>query len=284
MADETNTGTAQSVEPVTVLTAPTEPQAPQVTTPTPTPPSGGGKTLEQFAQEAEEKDALIAQVNERAARAEHEAQLTRNLVEQFARGQGRPQEQVPVAPDEPPIGDDDLISNPKAVFVKGFQWMESKMREEREQERRGQYVNTARTAYENGKAAALKSNPKVFQGIESKVSEGMLDNVKRSLDAGNPVDIESLNNPKMWEAAAIAYRISEGEDLMSIASKYYDTRKATVPMTPTHTETPTSGGPPQDVVTLSADDRATARAWGFTDEQMMAQKKRSAEDAARLAR
>lgn len=274
MAEETNTGTAPSVEPVTVLTAPAEPQAPQVTTPTPTPPSGGGKTLEQFAQEAEEKDALIAQVNERAARAEHEAQLTRNLVEQFARGQGRPQEQVPVAPDEPPIGDDDLILNPKAVFVKGFQWMESKMRAEREQEKRGQYVNTARTAYESGKAAALKSNPKVFQGIESKVSEGMLDNVKRSLEMGNPVDVESLNNPKMWEAAAIAYRISEGEDLMSIASKYYDTRKATVPMTPTYTETPSAGTPPKAEMPLTPEQEFIISKGNITREAFMEARKK----------
>jgi hypothetical protein len=264
----------QPVEAVAPAQAePTAPTAP-VEVKQEVPTKYGGKTVEDLAREMEEKDSYISQVNERAARAEHEAQLTRNLVEQFARGQGRPQEQVPVAPDEPPIGDDDLISNPKAVFVKGFQWMESKMRAEREQEKRGQYVNTARTAYENGKAAALKSNPKVFQGIESKVSEGMLDNVKRSLDAGNPVDIESLNNPKMWEAAAIAYRISEGEDLMSIASKYYDTRKATVPMTPTHTETPSAGTPPQAEMPLTPEQEFIISKGHITREAFMEARKK----------
>jgi phage I-like protein len=90
---------------------------------------------------------------------------------------------------------------------------------------------------------------------------------------GNPVDVESLNNPKMWEAAAIAYRISEGEDLMSIASKYYDTRKATVPMTPTHTETPSAGGPPQAATVLTPEEKAGAKFFGVTDEQWIATKR-----------
>jgi hypothetical protein len=269
LTDELTAPPGQPAE--VVAPAPAEPTAPTapVEVKQEVPTKYGGKTVEDLAREMAEKDDYISQVNERAARAEHEAQLTRNLVEQFARGQGRPQEQVPTAPDEPPIGDDDLISNPKAVFVKGFQWMESKMRAEREQERRGQYVNTARSAYEDGRAAALKSNPKIFQGIESKISEGVLDNVKHSLEAGNPVDVDTLRSPKFWESAAVAYRISEGEDLMSIANKYYGERKVLTPMTPTHTETPTSGTPPKAEMTLSPEQEELISKGHVTREQFM---------------
>ena len=252
---------APAVEP----TAPTAPVEVKQEVPT----KYGGKTVEDLAREMDEKDSYIASVNERAARAEHEAMLTRNLVEQFARGQGRPQEQVPTAPDAPDIGDDDYLTDPKKVFVKGFQWMESKMRAEREQEKRGQYVSAAQSAYETGKSAALKSNPRIFQGIESKIADGVLDNVKNSLRTGNPVDVDTLRSQKFWESAAVAYRLSEGEDLMSIATKYYGERKVHTPMTPTHQETPTAGTPPKAEMTLSPEQEELISKGNITREQFM---------------
>jgi hypothetical protein len=269
MAEETNTGTAPSVEPVTVLTAPAEPQAPLETTPVPVPPSGGGKTLEQFAQEVEEKDALIAQVNERAARAEHEAHLTRNLVEQFARGQGRPQEQAPTAPE---VSDDEFLANPAKATSRIIESYFARDKVEREQEKTRQYVDTARTAYEEGKAGAIKANPGLYRGIEADLSREVLNSVQSSLRAGQPVDASALKNPKYWEAAAVALRIMNGEDV----SKYYE-RKVHTPMTPTHTETPTAGGPPQAVSVLSESDKAGARFFGVTDEQWLATKAKQAE-------
>ena len=259
---------APAVEP----TAPTAPVEVKQEVPT----KYGGKTVEDLAREMDEKDSYIASVNERAARAEHEAMLTRNLVEQFARGQGRPQEPVPTTPE---VSDDEFLTNPAKATARIIEGYFAKDRAEREQEKTRQYVDTARTAYEEGKAGAMKANPSLYRGIEADLSREVLNSVQSSLRAGSPVDASALKNPKYWEAAAVAMRIMGGEDV----SKYYE-RKVHTPMTPTHTETPTAGGPPQDVVVLSSDDRATARAWGFTDEQMMAQKKRSQEDAARLAR
>ena len=261
MAEETNTGTAPSVEPVTVLTAPAEPQAPQVTTPPPTPPSGGGKTLEQLAQEVEEKDSLIAQVNERAARAEHEAQLTRNLVEQFARGQGRPQEPVPATPE---VSDDEFLTNPAKATARIIEGYFAKDRAEREQEKTRQYVDTARTAYETGKAEALKANPNLYRGIEADLSREVLNSVQASLKAGSPVDSSALKNPKYWEAAAVAMRIMNGDDV----SKYYE-RKVHTPMTPTHQETPTAGTPPQAEMTLSPEQEELISKGNITREQFM---------------
>jgi len=265
MAEETNTGTAPSVEPVTVLTAPAEPQAPQVTTPPPTPPSGGGKTLEQLAQEVEEKDSLIAQVNERAARAEHEAQLTRNLVEQFARGQGRPQEPVPTTPE---VSDDEFLTNPAKATARIIEGYFAKDRAEREQEKTRQYVDTARTAYEAGKAEALKANPNLYRGIEADLSREVLNSVQASLKAGSPVDSSALKNPKYWEAAAVAMRIMNGDDV----SKYYE-RKVHTPMTPTHQETPTAGTPPQAATALTPEEKAGAKFFGLTEEQWIATKR-----------
>ena len=147
--------------------------------------------------------------------------------------------------------------------------MESKMRAEREQEKRGQYVSAAQSAYETGKSAALKSNPRIFQGIESKIADGVLDNVKNSLRTGNPVDVDTLRSQKFWESAAVAYRLSKGEDLMSIATKYYGERKVHTPMTPTHQETPTAGTPPKAEMTLSPEQEELISKGNITREQFM---------------
>jgi len=270
MAEETTPGTAPVAAPTEPIPAPATPQPAQETTPTPSPPSGGGKTMEQLAQEVEEKSRYIEEVNERAARAEHEAMLTRNLVEQFTRGQGRPQEQVPTAPE---VSDDEFLTNPAKATSKIIEGYFARDRAEREQERRGQYVNSARTAYETGKSEALKSNPKVFQGIEARISSEMLDTVKRSLETGNPIDADSLRNPNLWLAAAVAYRISEGEDLMTIASKYSE-RKVHTPMTPTHQETPTAGGPPKAEMPLTPEQEFIISKGNVTREAFMEARKK----------
>jgi hypothetical protein len=277
MAEEIPTGSAPVVAPVEPTpTVPATTQPPQEATPTPATPTGGGKTLEQLSQEVEEQATLVREANDRILRQEHELNLARNIYENFTRGQGRPQEQTPAVPE---VSDDEFLTNPAKATSKIIESYFARDKAEREQEKVRQYVDTARTAYESGKAEAVKSNPNLYRGIEADLSREVLNSVQSSLKAGSPVDTSALKNPKYWEAAAIAMRIMNGEDV----SKYYE-RKVTTPMTPTHQETPTAGGPPQDVVTLTNDDRETARSWGFTDEQMMAQKKRSAEDAARLAR
>jgi hypothetical protein len=251
------------------MTAPAETPAPaEVKQEVPT--KYGGKTVEDLAREMSEKDAYISEVNERAARAEHEAMLTRNLVEQFARGQGRPQEQE--APLDLGVTDDEYLTNPVKASAKiTSKIVESyfaKDRAEREQEKTRQYVDTARTAYEAGKAEALKMNPNLYRGIEADLSREVLNSVQASLKAGSPVDSSALKNPKYWEAAAVAMRIMNGDDV----SKYYE-RKVHTPMTPTHTETPSAGTPPQAAPVLTPEEKAGAKYFGLTEEQWIATKR-----------
>jgi hypothetical protein len=142
--------------------------------------------------------------------------------------------------------------------------MESKMKAEREQEKTRQYVDTARTAYEEGKAGAMKANPSLYRGIEADLSREVLNSVQSSLRAGSPVDASALKNPKYWEAAAVAMRIMGGEDV----SKYYE-RKVHTPMTPTHQETPTAGTPPQAEMTLTPEQEFIISKGNITREQFM---------------
>jgi len=98
-----------------------------------------------------------------------------------------------------------------------------------------------------------------------------LNTVQASMRSGQPVDSSALRNPKYWEAAAVAMRIMNGDDV----SKYYT--RSNQPMTPTHQETPGPGGVPKAVPNLSESDRAGARFFGLTDEQWLATKAKQAE-------
>jgi hypothetical protein len=263
MSEPTEVGSGQPTE----VAAPAVPTAPPATeaAPAPTqevaPTKYSGKSLEELAREMEEKDSYISSVNERAARAEHEAMLTRNLVEQFARTQGRPQE------SEPEITDDEYLTNPaKATSKIVRQQMEtyfSRDKAEREREKAEQYVNTARTAYEQGKNDAIKANPNLYRGIEADLSREVLNTVQASMKQGAPVDASALRNPKYWEAAAVAMRIMNGDDV----SKYYT--RSNQPMTPTHQEVPGPGVVPKAEMTLSPEQEELISRGHITREQFM---------------
>ena len=218
--------------------------------------------MEELASEMEEKDAYIAQVNERAARAEHEAMLTRNLVEQFARDRGPVQDEVPAVPN---VTDDEFLTNPAKATGKIIESYFARDRQEREKERVNQYVNSARSAYETGKDKALKANPNLYRGIEADISREVLNNVQNSLKSGQPVDTTVLENPRYWEAAALAYRVMNGEDV----SKFYAPRQHS-PMAPVHTETPGAGGPPRSETTLTPEQEELISRGNITREQFMA--------------
>lgn len=251
---------AEVVAPSAPAVEPTAPTAP-VEVKQEVPAKYGGKSVEDLARLMEEKDGYISEVNERASRAEHEAMLTRNLVEQFARGQGRPQENVPTQPE---VSDDEFLTNPAKATSKIIESYFARDRAEREQEKVRSYVDTARTAYESGKAEALRTNPGLYRGIEADLSREVLNTVQASLRAGQPIETSALRNPKYLEAAAVAMRIMNGEDV----SKYYE-RKVHTPMTPTHQETPTAGGPPKAEMTLSPEQEELISKGNITREQFM---------------
>ena len=142
MSDELTPQAGQPAEVVAPAPAvePTAPTAP-VEVKQEVPAKYGGKSVEDLARLMEEKDGYISEVNERASRAEHEAMLTRNLVEQFARGQGRPQENVPTQPE---VSDDEFLTNPAKATSKIIESYFARDRAEREQEKVRSYVDTAR--------------------------------------------------------------------------------------------------------------------------------------------
>lgn len=274
MSEPETAPTGQPLAEQTPPAAPVQATAPAAATTEPQATKYGGKSLEELAREMEEKDAYISQVNERAARAEHEAMLTRNLVEQFARDRGPVQDEVPAVPS---VTDDEFLTNPAKATSKIIESYFVRERQEREKERVTQYVNSARSAYESGKDKALKANPNLYRGIEADISREVLNNVQNSLKSGQPVDTSVLENPRYWEAAALAYRVMNGEDV----SKFYATRQHT-PMAPVHTETPGAGAPPRSEVSLSPEQEELIARGGITREQFLeAQKRIRATDDAR---
>lgn len=253
------TGQPESVQ--APAEAPVQAPAQVEARPDPSTAKYGGKSVDDLAREMAEKDAYIASVNERAARAEHEAMLTRNLVEQFARDRGGKQEEVPEVPS---VTDDEFLTNPAKATGKIIESYFARERQERERERVGQYVEKAKTAYETGKQEAMKANPTLYRGIEADISREVLNNVQSSLKAGQPVDEAVLRNPRYWEAAALAMRVMNGEDV----SKYY-TKPAHTPMSPAYTETPSAGGPPKAEMTLSPEQEELIAKGHVTREQFL---------------
>jgi len=265
MANDVPTGTAPSVQPVNVMTAPAEPQAPQVQTPQPPSIPSGGKTVEQLAQELEAQNDIIREAQDRLARMEHERELERQVYSNLNADRRPKQEDVPEVPQ---VSDEEYLTNPAKATSKIVEGYFARERKEREQERATQYVGSARTAYETGKAEALKANPNLFKGIDGEISREILNNIQSSFRAGQPVDPEVLRNPRYYEAAALAYRVMNGEDV----SRYYN--RTPTPMSPGHTETPTVGSPPKDEMTLSPEQEelilkghitreAFMKAWAF---------------------
>jgi hypothetical protein len=256
--------TAPAVEPVS---APVTQEPPVATS--------GGKSIEELSREFDEKLSQISDVKDKLDRIEHLASLNQTLFDQMARNQGRPQE--PILPDKPPVTDDEFLTNPAAATYKMLRHEREIEKAERDKERAAQTVMQTRDAFEKGKQAA-RSSP-MLKGIELQVEQQMTAMVGEAMRHGQYVDPKELENPRYWEAAAAAYRIYKGEDL----SKYY-AKAPTNLVAPGHTEVPSAGGAPQGVVGLTEEEKLTARQWNVTDEQMLAEKRRSLAEKERLAR
>jgi len=258
-------------QPVNVMTAPATEPAPVQPQPT-TPEKYAGKTIQELAHELEESQRYFTEVNERAARAEHEAQLTRNILEQFARDRGKPQEtQVEI----PPPNDDEFLTSPgKATATYLDRKLEAhfaREKAERERERTEQTVYQARSAFERGRAKAVQSNPELFRGIESDLANQLTNTVAMGIRSGQQVDSGTLEDPQYWKTAAITYRLSKGEDPVKVLS-YFAKSGGTTPVAPVHTEVPSPGAAPQGPPPLSEYDRAGAKFFGVTEEQWLAAK------------
>lgn len=258
MADEGLPGTAQSAPPVTPLTAPAEPQAPQAPPQQPQTPTGGGKSAEQLAAELQEASDLIRETQDRLARMEHERELERQVRTNLTAG--RVEEQTPELDYDKLDGE--FLTSPAKAMSKILDARLAKEKQERDRERAATYITSARTSFESGHAEATKANPGLFKGIDGDISREILGNVQAGLQAGQPVDVEILRNPKYWEAAAVAYRIMNGEDV----SKYFGGTRT--PMTPQYAETPTAGNPPQ-AATLTPEQEELIAKGHITREQFL---------------
>lgn len=283
MADELQPGTANAAEPVAPVTAPEPTQTPQETKPPASPPVGTGDEVATLRAELAERERVIAEVNERAARAEHEALLTRNLVENFARTQGKPQE-----PEHPKLtlNDDEYLTNPAMATTKivddRVERLFSRLKDERDKEKAEQYINSARSAVDQGKLDAIKANPSLYRGLENQIYNDMATSISQSLKAGVPPDVTTYRDTKTWEAMAVARRLANGEDMQSIVSKYY--AKPHTPMSPAHTEVPGPGNVPKAEMVLSPEQEELISKGHVTREQFMkswAFERRKAEERTR---
>jgi hypothetical protein len=215
-----------------------------------------------LAAELSEASELIHQTQERLARMEHDRELERQMRVNLTADRGR--EAVPEIDYEKL--DNEYMTSPARATAKIVESQFAQLREEQKRERTAQYVTSARSAFETARDSAVKSNPALFKGILEDVSREIIGNVDAGLRSGQPVDVEILRNPKYLEAAAVAYRVMNGEDV----SKFYGGVRT--PMTPGYTETPTAGGPPQAAPTLTDKEVAMAQFLGGTPEQWAAAK------------
>lgn len=257
-----------------VPSAPTEAPA-EVTAPvgaqpaTPSPPTG--KTVEELAAMVEESKRFITESREELSRIRHERDYFKTLADQTQEGKRT----APEAEEVPPIAGDEFLVDPGKAMAKLGTWIRDGVRKDLARKDAEQYVNTVRQNFEEGKAAALKENPRLLSGVESAVESQMFEAVRQ----GAIKDPTALRDPKMWAIAALAEKVKRGEfDL----AKMFTT--APTPMTAGHSETPTPVVPKGESVVLSDSDRSRAREWGISDEQMMEQIKRDRAELDRQSR
>lgn len=252
MDEETQGQQAPVVAPVE---APATQPVPAEQTPTPQ-PAPAGRTVEQLAAELSEKEALIQQALERAARAEHEATYTRNLIEQF--GRGRPA-QEPTQP-EVEVTDDEFLTNPAKATAKIVGGLLQRERAEREIEKKQQYVERAKSLFETGRKTATTQLGKLAQGIESEISR----EIQQGIISG-AIHPDAATDPDLWAVTALAYRYKvRGERNFD---RYFGSTHSG--MAPTHQEVPTASTPPRAGTNLSPEQEEIISRAGITREQFI---------------
>lgn len=228
-------------------------------TPTP-PPVPAGRSVDELSNEIAELRRQNDEIADRAARAEHEASYTRNLIETFRQGQARPTEQVP---DVPQITDDEFLTNPAKATTRLIEAQFARERADRDKRDREQYVERAKSLYESGKKSAFEKGGKLYSGIEREVA----DEIQRGVISG-AIQPDSVTDPNLWAVTAMAIRYTtRGERSFD---KYFSDKPT--PMAPAHQETPTPSGPPQVKTTLTETELAWASYLGGDAEKWAAAK------------
>jgi hypothetical protein len=260
MADETQTGQQTATPNAPVVNMMTElpgvPSDPAV--PTPTPPPSGGRSVEELFNEMQELKRANAELAEKASRAEHEATYTRTLIDTLRPGVQQQQE-PPAIPD---ITDDEFLSNPGKAIDRKISSLFEREKAERDREKREAYVERAKSLFETGSKTAAEKLGKLMSGIEPEVKQY----VQQGIISGT-IDPEAAMNPELWASTALVLRYVKGE--RSFDKYLGEPRQG---MSPTYTETPTAGTPPQAGPVLSEDDKRMARIFKVTDEAWAATK------------
>lgn len=261
MADEGQipvepTGTAEP-------TPANEPGQPQQST---APTLFGGKTAEQFAEEFSNAQRELASLKESYSQAMHEAQYSRTLLEKMAVGNA-PQVQTN-EPTLAPIPDDQFYANPgRAAFETAQKVAEAslgKWKSEFEAQRKRERDEQAGYNMNMTSQNVMKANPKMYSGIENEVKAALTD----AYQSGR-IGVFELGNPQFWDNTAAMIRVMKGErDLAKYMSNSVN------PASPGGIEAPTAGMPPSNTVTLTAEEKATVRWAGITEEQYLEQKKK----------
>jgi len=243
--DEETTGQPTPVEPSPAPVEAAQPAAEPTPQAPALPEKFVGKSAEEIAsaylEVEKEKGRLAQEVGELRARVPQPPQ-----VQQFW---------YPQQPTQPEVRPEFDYTNPEPSIER----IVERRLEERERQRMSYEVaqreQDAAYSYNMGKEAALKSNPRLFEGIEPLVEQG----VQMAYRQYN-TPIPALRDPRTWErvAAAIRYERGEVDRLMSPKPQ---------PPNPSATGVPNQTRQAKAGIELSERDREFAKKWGINEQE-----------------
>ncbi len=245
MPDPETTGQPAPVEPSPAPVEAAQPEA-EPTPQTPAlPEKFAGKSAEEIASAyleiEKEKGRLAQEVGELRARVPQAPQ-----VQQF----WYPQQ--PVQPEQRPEFD---YTNPEQSIDR----IVERRLEERERQRIAYEVaqreQEAGYSYNMGKDAALKSNPRLFEGIEPLVEQGVQMAYRQY---GTPVT--ALRDPRTWERVAAAIRWERGETDRLVGLRPQ-------PPNPPATGVPNQTRPAKAGIDLDEQSRRIAKEYGLSEQE-----------------
>jgi hypothetical protein len=128
-------------------------------------------------------------------------------------------------------------------------------RQERAMYEVGRQEQEARLNYESGKDAALKSNPRLFEGIEPLVEQAVQTAYRQY-----GLHPAALRDPKTWERVAVNLRWERGES-DRIA------KQSVQPPQPSHTAVPNPTRTAKAGIELDDDTRRLAKDLGLSEKE-----------------
>ncbi len=237
-------GQAPDAEPTQQASAPT----------TPVPEKFAGKSADEIAVHYLELEKKLVEQGRELG------ELRSRIPQYQPQFQPPPPQYYPQQPAQPePRIEFDYGKPEESVIRLANQLVEKRLEEERQHRaafdvRRQE--EEARVNYVAGREAALKNNPRLFDGIESEVDQLMQNGYRQG--GWHPA---VLRDQKAWERAAVNLRFDRGE---------YDRigKPAVQPTQPSHIAVPNQTRPEARVgVELDDDTRQYAKNWGISEQE-----------------